>query len=77
MGGNIEPKAASQPLWKSSVVWVSTIANVAAIVALVWPSLDIAPWVRIAGIVVTMLVQFGILNNGTNPKGFGANKTEK
>jgi len=55
---------------KSPVVWTSTIANIAIIVGLFIPSFDIAPWVQAAGVVIAMLVQFGILNNGTNPDGF-------
>ena len=52
-----------QSKWKSPVVWTATIANVAMLVGLFWPALDIGPYVQAAGVVVTMLVQFGILNN--------------
>ena len=52
-----------QSKWKSPVLWTSTVANIAIIVGLFIPSFNIEPYVQAIGIVITMLVQFGILNS--------------
>lgn len=58
-----------QSRWKSPVLWTATVANIALIVGLLLPQVDVSVYVRVAGIVVGMLVQFGILNNPTNKTG--------
>jgi len=58
-----------QSRWKSPVLWAATIANIATVIGLFWPTLNIDPFIKAAGIVVVILTEFGILNNPTNPKG--------
>jgi hypothetical protein len=55
----------TQNRFKSPVLWTSTIANISAIVGILSPQLDLDPYVKVAGIVIVMLVQFGILNNAS------------
>ena len=59
-----------QNRFRSAVLWTATIANIAILVGIFMPSFNIAPYIRALGIVISMLVQFGILNNPTNSKGF-------
>jgi len=70
----MEVRKMEQPKWRSPVVWGATIANIASIVGLFWPTFEIGPWVQLAGVIVVILVQFGILNNPNNKTGFGLPK---
>jgi uncharacterized membrane protein len=59
----------TQSRWKSPVLWTATIANIAIIVGIFLPAFDAAPYVKAIGIIITMLVQFGVMNNPTNKSG--------
>lgn len=59
-----------QNRFKSAPLWIATVANLAIIIGLFMPELDVEPYVQALGVVITMLVQFGILNNPTNKQGF-------
>lgn len=52
-----------QNKWKSPVLWTSTVANIAIIIGLFIPSFNIQPYVQAIGVLITMLIQFGILNS--------------
>jgi hypothetical protein len=54
-----------QNRFKSKVLWTSTIANIATIVGILSPEFDLEPWVKITGVVIVLLVEFGILNNSS------------
>jgi uncharacterized membrane protein len=57
-----------QSRFKSAILWMSTVANLAIIVGILWPTLNVEPYVRIIGVIIAMLVEFGILNNPTKKK---------
>jgi len=59
-----------QSRWKSPVLWGTTVANLAVIVGILAPAFDVQPYVKIIGIVIVMLTQFGIFNSPTTKKGF-------
>jgi uncharacterized membrane protein len=60
----------TQSKWKSPVLWTATIANIAILVGLFWPTFKIDAYVQAAGVVVTMLIEFGILNNPNSANKF-------
>lgn len=59
-----------QNRFKSAVLWTATIANLAIIIGLFWPTINLEPYVRAIGAVISILVQFGILNDPTNKNNF-------
>jgi uncharacterized membrane protein len=59
-----------QNRFKSAPLWIATVANIAIIIGLFMPELNLEPYVQAIGVLITMLVQFGILNNPTNKKNF-------
>ena len=60
----------NQPKWKSPVVWISTIANIALIVGLFLPSLDVSIYVQAAGVIIALVTQFGVLNSPASKDSF-------
>jgi len=62
--------------------WYQSKPTVAALLALIyfivktWIGFTIPDWDIFVVLLLAVLAGFGIINNGTNPEGFGANKVK-
>lgn len=63
--------------------WYESKITIAALLALIyfvvktWFGFEIPGWDEFVTLLIAVLAGFGVINNGTNPIGFGANTTTK
>ena len=63
--------------------WYQSKLTIAALLALfyfivkTWIGFEIPDWDKFVTLLLTVLAGIGVLNNGTNPSGFGANQPEE